>query len=283
MTTQPSTSAVLPVRNTLASSMQSPPASAEATRVTSLSPGFARPGAPPRSTCLFTSSPSPRRMASRLAGEQQPGNWPPGGDRRRRRGCGRGVQVVASIGCSLSPAWFSVQKPLSQIQRSTLTPFQQTFNSHAFGGFGLNLTPLWRLRSLWLNWGNKGGKAMKAVRAHVVGGPDVLKYEDVPEPTPGPGEALVDIKSIGVNYSRRLQSQGDQSPGSLPLDARTRGRRGGHLCRRRRDRGHGGRPGGLRHAHRLLSPSGMWCRLGCWCASQMKWTSLPRQPPCFKA
>ena len=30
-----------------------------------------------------------------------------------------------------------MQKPLSQIQRSTLTPFQQTFNSHAFGGFGL--------------------------------------------------------------------------------------------------------------------------------------------------
>ena len=30
-----------------------------------------------------------------------------------------------------------MQKPLSQIQRSTLTSFQQTFNSHSFGGFGL--------------------------------------------------------------------------------------------------------------------------------------------------
>ena len=38
-----------PVRNTSASSMQSPPAMAEATRVISLSPVLARPGAPPRS------------------------------------------------------------------------------------------------------------------------------------------------------------------------------------------------------------------------------------------
>ena len=42
LTTQPRTLAVLPVRNTSASSMQSPPASADATRVTILSPVFAR-------------------------------------------------------------------------------------------------------------------------------------------------------------------------------------------------------------------------------------------------
>ena len=50
LTTQPMAPAVPPVRNTLASSMQSPPASAEATRVSILSPAFARPGAFPRST-----------------------------------------------------------------------------------------------------------------------------------------------------------------------------------------------------------------------------------------
>ena len=33
--------------------------------------------------------------------------------------------------------WFSDQKPLSQIQRSTLSRYQQTSNSHPFGGFGL--------------------------------------------------------------------------------------------------------------------------------------------------
>ena len=45
LTTQPRVWAVPPVRNTSASSMQSPPASADATRVIILSPGFARPGA----------------------------------------------------------------------------------------------------------------------------------------------------------------------------------------------------------------------------------------------
>ena len=32
-----------------------------------------------------------------------------------------------------------MQKPLSQIQRSTLSRFQNTFNPHSFGGFGLGL------------------------------------------------------------------------------------------------------------------------------------------------
>ena len=45
LTTQPRTRAVLPVRNASASAMQSPPASAEATSVITLSPGWARPGA----------------------------------------------------------------------------------------------------------------------------------------------------------------------------------------------------------------------------------------------
>ena len=44
LTVQPSTLAVPPARKAAASSMQSPPASAEATRVSSLSPAFARPG-----------------------------------------------------------------------------------------------------------------------------------------------------------------------------------------------------------------------------------------------
>ena len=64
LTTQPMAPAVPPVRNTSASSMKSPPASAEATRVSSLSPGFARPGASPRSTWLSTTSRRPRCWAS---------------------------------------------------------------------------------------------------------------------------------------------------------------------------------------------------------------------------
>ncbi len=41
---------------------------------------------------------------------------------------------------------------------------------------------------------------MKAVRVHEVGGPEVLRYEDVPVPTPGPGQALVKLEAIGLNF-----------------------------------------------------------------------------------
>ena len=41
---------------------------------------------------------------------------------------------------------------------------------------------------------------MKAVRVHSPGGPDVLRYEDVPDPVPSTGEALVKIDAAGVNY-----------------------------------------------------------------------------------
>ncbi|HXG05647.1 MAG TPA: quinone oxidoreductase [Candidatus Binatia bacterium] len=41
---------------------------------------------------------------------------------------------------------------------------------------------------------------MKAVRVHTVGGPEVLRYEDVPEPTPKAGEAIVKIDAAGLNY-----------------------------------------------------------------------------------
>jgi NADPH:quinone reductase len=41
---------------------------------------------------------------------------------------------------------------------------------------------------------------MKAVRVHTLGGPDVLTYEDVDVPRPGPGEAQVKIAASGLNY-----------------------------------------------------------------------------------
>lgn len=41
---------------------------------------------------------------------------------------------------------------------------------------------------------------MKAVRVHELGGPEVLTYEEVSDPVPQPGEALVRIKAAGVNY-----------------------------------------------------------------------------------
>ena len=41
---------------------------------------------------------------------------------------------------------------------------------------------------------------MKAIRVYEAGGPEVLRYEDVPEPQPGPGEARVKIEAAGLNY-----------------------------------------------------------------------------------
>ncbi|MBN8874184.1 MAG: quinone oxidoreductase [Rhodospirillales bacterium] len=40
----------------------------------------------------------------------------------------------------------------------------------------------------------------KAIRIHVHGGPEVMKWEDVPTPEPGPGEALVKQEAVGLNY-----------------------------------------------------------------------------------
>ncbi len=40
----------------------------------------------------------------------------------------------------------------------------------------------------------------KAVRLHATGGPEVLRWEDVPLPDPGPGEALIRHEAIGLNF-----------------------------------------------------------------------------------
>ena len=41
---------------------------------------------------------------------------------------------------------------------------------------------------------------MKAVRIHTPGGPEVMRYEDVPEPTAKAGEAVVKVDAAGINY-----------------------------------------------------------------------------------
>ncbi|MCL8209253.1 MAG: quinone oxidoreductase [Actinomycetia bacterium] len=42
---------------------------------------------------------------------------------------------------------------------------------------------------------------MKAIVVHAYGGPEVLRYEDAPEPVPGPGEVLVAVRAVGVNFA----------------------------------------------------------------------------------
>jgi len=41
---------------------------------------------------------------------------------------------------------------------------------------------------------------MKAIRVHAPGGPEALRYEDVPQPTPGAGQVVVKIEAAGVNF-----------------------------------------------------------------------------------
>jgi NADPH2:quinone reductase len=42
---------------------------------------------------------------------------------------------------------------------------------------------------------------MKAIRATQAGDPSVLKLEDIPQPKPGPGEAVVRNHAVGVNFA----------------------------------------------------------------------------------
>ena len=57
---------------------------------------------------------------------------------------------------------------------------------------------------------------MKAIRAYEIGGPEVLKLEDIEEPIAKPGQAVVDIKSIGVNYTDVSSRKGTNVPASFP-------------------------------------------------------------------
>jgi NADPH:quinone reductase-like Zn-dependent oxidoreductase len=41
---------------------------------------------------------------------------------------------------------------------------------------------------------------VKAVRIHEDGGPEVLRYEDAPDPEPGPGEVLVRLRAASLNH-----------------------------------------------------------------------------------
>lgn len=58
---------------------------------------------------------------------------------------------------------------------------------------------------------------MKAIRIYQHGGPEVLKYEDVAVPEPGPGEALVEIHVSGVNFVDTYVRSGLYKPPSIPF------------------------------------------------------------------
>ncbi|MGA9062206.1 MAG: NADP-dependent oxidoreductase [Terracidiphilus sp.] len=60
---------------------------------------------------------------------------------------------------------------------------------------------------------------MKAIVVHQYGGPEVLKFEEYPDPVPGPGEVLVRVAAASVNpidYKRRAGLTKDSYPIKFP-------------------------------------------------------------------
>ncbi|MFP2906239.1 quinone oxidoreductase family protein [Pyxidicoccus sp. 3LFB2] len=49
---------------------------------------------------------------------------------------------------------------------------------------------------------------MKAIRYHQVGGPEVLRLEDVPEPVAGPGAVRIRVRAAGVNFADTERRRG---------------------------------------------------------------------------
>jgi NADPH2:quinone reductase len=49
---------------------------------------------------------------------------------------------------------------------------------------------------------------MKAIRVHEVGGPDRLRLEELPDPSPGADEIVVRLEKVGVNYIEVYQRNG---------------------------------------------------------------------------
>ncbi len=57
---------------------------------------------------------------------------------------------------------------------------------------------------------------MKAIRVHEYGGPEKLRYEDVPQPEPGAGQVLVRVHAASVNPVDYKIGTGKYRPPSLP-------------------------------------------------------------------
>jgi len=59
---------------------------------------------------------------------------------------------------------------------------------------------------------------MKAIQITEFGGPDVMKYLDLPDPVAGADEVLLDVTAIGINYADTHQTENSYlSPQTLPM------------------------------------------------------------------
>ncbi len=57
----------------------------------------------------------------------------------------------------------------------------------------------------------------KAIRIHTNGGPEVMVWEDIPTPDPGPGEALIKQEAVGLNFIDVYYRTGLYKAPHLPL------------------------------------------------------------------
>ena len=55
----------------------------------------------------------------------------------------------------------------------------------------------------------------RAVRFHEIGGPEVLRLEAVPEPTPGAREVLIHTRALGLNRAESMFRRGEY--GTAPV------------------------------------------------------------------
>ena len=67
---------------------------------------------------------------------------------------------------------------------------------------------------------------MKAIVIHEYGGPEVLRYEDVPDPVAGPGEVVVEVHAVSVNrvLDAALRAGNQQQRLARPRSAAPRSR-----------------------------------------------------------
>ena len=64
---------------------------------------------------------------------------------------------------------------------------------------------------------------MKAIRVHETGGPEALRFEEVPDPVPAEGQVLVRLEAAGVNFIEIYQRMGLYKV-KLPVTPGTRAR-----------------------------------------------------------
>ena len=57
---------------------------------------------------------------------------------------------------------------------------------------------------------------MRAIQISELGGPEVLTMAELPDPQPGPGQLLVDVTAVGVNYASAPIAGGTSVSGAPP-------------------------------------------------------------------